>query len=196
MGFLHWVRNPPPVSAMPSRCSATPIWMSHRPTAGLSPATQQIIEIALALAIGCRVLVLDEPTCSLTRKDVQAMFEMIRRLKAQGHAIVYISHFLEEVRAIADSFTVLRDGKTVGGGDAPSTPPDKMVELMVGRSVDTSIPAPPAPPAKSSSKSPNSPASPSPPALPSSSAAAKSSASPASSAPAAPNSSAPSSTKW
>ena len=89
-----------------------------RPTAGLSPATQQIIEIARALAIGCRVLVLDEPTSSLTQQDVQAMFAMIRRLKAQGHAIVYISHFLEEVRTIADRFTVLRDGKTVGGGCA------------------------------------------------------------------------------
>ena len=81
------------------------------------------------------MLVLDEPTSSLTRQDVQAMFEMIRRLKKQGHAIVYISHFLEEVRTIADRFTVLRDGKTVGGGEAPTTSADKMVELMVGRSV-------------------------------------------------------------
>jgi len=111
-----------------------------RPTAGLSPATQQIIEIARALAIGCRVLVLDEPTSSLTQQDVQAMFAMIRRLKAQGHAIVYISHFLEEVRTIADRFTVLRDGKTVGGGAAPTTPPEKMVELMVGRSVEQLYP--------------------------------------------------------
>jgi ribose transport system ATP-binding protein len=115
----------------------------NRPTAGLSPATQQIIEIARALAIGCRVLVLDEPTSSLTQQDVQAMFQMIRRLKAQGHAIVYISHFLEEVRTIADRFTVLRDGKTVGGGEAPTTSPDKMVELMVGRSVDHLYPRSP-----------------------------------------------------
>jgi ribose transport system ATP-binding protein len=107
-----------------------------RPVAGLSPATQQVIEIARALAIGCRVLVLDEPTSSLTRKDVAALFDLIRRLKAQGHAIVYISHFLEEVRTICDRFTILRDGKTVGGGDAPTTPPEKMVEMMVGRSVD------------------------------------------------------------
>jgi ribose transport system ATP-binding protein len=115
----------------------------NRPTAGLSPATQQVIEIARALAIGCRVLVLDEPTSSLTRQDVEAMFGMIRRLKAQGHAIVYISHFLEEVRTICDRFTVLRDGKTVGGGDAPSTPADRMAELMVGRSVDHLYPRSP-----------------------------------------------------
>jgi ribose transport system ATP-binding protein len=106
------------------------------PVSAFSPSTQQVIEIARALAIGCRVLVLDEPTSSLTRKDVQAMFELIRRLKSQGHAIVYISHFLEEVRTICDRFTILRDGKTCGGGDAPTTPPEKMVEMMVGRSVD------------------------------------------------------------
>jgi ribose transport system ATP-binding protein len=112
----------------------------NRQVFGLSPATQQIIEIGRALAIGCKVLVLDEPTSSLTRKDVQAMFELIRRLKAQGHAIVYISHFLEEVRTICDNFTILRDGKTCGGGDAPSTPPEKMVEMMVGRTVEQLYP--------------------------------------------------------
>jgi len=111
-----------------------------RPVLGLSPATQQVIEIARALAIGCRVLVLDEPTSSLTRKDVQAMFGLIRRLKEKGHAIVYISHFLEEVRTICDNFTILRDGKTCGGGDAPSTPPNKIVEMMVGRSVEQLYP--------------------------------------------------------
>jgi ribose transport system ATP-binding protein len=112
----------------------------NRPVAGLSPAVQQVIEIARALAIGCKVLVLDEPTSSLTRSDVQSMFDLIRRLKAQGHAIVYISHFLEEVRTIADKFTILRDGKTCGGGEAPTTPANKMVEMMVGRSVEQLYP--------------------------------------------------------
>jgi ribose transport system ATP-binding protein len=141
-GFLRW-------GQMKRRAREALASLGHphldvtRPTAGLSPATQQIIEIARALAIGCRVLVLDEPTSSLTQKDVQALFDVIRRLKAQGHAIVYISHFLEEVRTIADRFTVLRDGKTVGSGDAPTTPPEKMVELMVGRSVDHLYPRSP-----------------------------------------------------
>ncbi len=114
-----------------------------RPVAGLSPATQQVIEIARALAIGCRVLVLDEPTSSLTRKDVHALFDLIRRLKAQGRAIIYISHFLEEVRTICDRFSILRDGKTVATGDAPATPPEKMVEFMVGRTVDNLYPRSP-----------------------------------------------------
>ncbi|HVS72067.1 MAG TPA: sugar ABC transporter ATP-binding protein [Phycisphaerae bacterium] len=139
LGFLHW-------GEMKKRAREALGALGHghlnptRPVAGLSPATQQIIEIARALAIGCRVLVLDEPTSSLTRTDVAAMFDVIQRLKAQGKAIVYISHFLEEVRTIADRFTVLRDGKTVGSGDAPSTPPEKMVELMVGRSVEQLYP--------------------------------------------------------
>jgi ribose transport system ATP-binding protein len=114
-----------------------------RPVQGLSLATQQVIEIARALAIGCRVLVLDEPTSSLTQKDVRAMFDLIRRLKAQGQAIVYISHFLEEVRAVCDRFTILRDGRTCGGGEAPTTPAEKMAEMMVGRAVGELYPRSP-----------------------------------------------------
>ena len=84
---------------------------------------QQLVEIARALAVGCRVLVLDEPTSSLGRADVERLFALLRRLKAQGHAIVYISHFLEEVKAITDRFTVLRDGRNAGGGaTADATP--------------------------------------------------------------------------
>ena len=82
----------------------------------LSVAAQQLVEIARALAVGCRVLVLDEPTSSLGRADVEHLFALLRRLKAQGHAIVYISHFIEEVKAITDRFVVLRDGRNAGGG--------------------------------------------------------------------------------
>ncbi len=68
------------------------------------------------------------------------MFQVVRRLKASGHAIIYISHFLEEVRAICDRFTILRDGKTCGEGDAAATLPAKMVEMMVGREVNDLYP--------------------------------------------------------
>jgi ribose transport system ATP-binding protein len=78
----------------------------------LSPAAQQLVEIARALGSGCRVLVLDEPTSSLSRDDVRRLFELIGRLKRQGLAIVYISHFIEEVKAVSDRFVVLRDGGT------------------------------------------------------------------------------------
>lgn len=106
----------------------------------LSVGGQQLVEIARAMAIGCRVLVFDEPTSSLTQQDVQRLFVLIRRLKAEGHTIIYISHFIEEVREIADEVVVLRDGKTVGGGLIKSTSSDDLVKLMVGRQVDELYP--------------------------------------------------------
>jgi ribose transport system ATP-binding protein len=110
------------------------------PAGKLAIAEQQLVEIARAVAIGCRVLVLDEPTSSLTREDVNRLFDLVRRLKSQGLAIVYISHFLEEVQAVCDRFTVLRDGRSVGGGIPAQTPVEKIVAMMVGRSVDDLYP--------------------------------------------------------
>jgi ribose transport system ATP-binding protein len=98
----------------------------------LSVATQQLVEIARALAVGCRVLVLDEPTSSLGREDVRHLFALLARLKTQGHAIVYISHFIEEVKAITDRFVVLRDGRNAGGGITADATNDAIVSLMVG----------------------------------------------------------------
>ena len=98
----------------------------------LSVAAQQLVEIARALAVGCRVLVLDEPTSSLGSDDVQHLFALLRRLKEQGHAIVYISHFIEEVKSITDRFVVLRDGRNAGGGVTAGATRDAIVSLMVG----------------------------------------------------------------
>ncbi len=109
----------------------------------LSVAAQQIVEIARAIAVGSRVLVLDEPTSSLGRADVEHLFELLRHLKAQGHAIVYISHFIEEVKAVADRFIVLRDGRNAGGGDTASATHDDIVALMVGQSVSNLFPRSP-----------------------------------------------------
>ncbi len=109
--------------------------------AGTLPlALQQVIEIARALATGCSVLVLDEPTSSLSREDVDRLFGMIRRLKAGDTSVVYISHFLEEVQEISDRFTVLRDGRTVGGGMTGGTGTSEIVRLMIGRSIDQLYP--------------------------------------------------------
>jgi len=105
---------------------------SDAPAASLSVAAQQIVEIARALAIGSRVLVLDEPKSSLGREDVAKLFALLRRLKTQGHAIVYISHFIEEVKEITDRFVVLRDGRNVGGGLTNAATNDAIVSLMVG----------------------------------------------------------------
>jgi ribose transport system ATP-binding protein len=109
----------------------------------LSVAAQQLVEIARALAVGCRVLVLDEPTSSLGHADVRRLFDLLRRLKAQGHAIVYISHFIEEVKDVADRFVVLRDGRNAGGGPTPDATHAQIVELMVGARVDDLFPRTP-----------------------------------------------------
>ena len=112
----------------------------HISVGDLSVAEQQLVEIARAVASDCRVLVLDEPTSSLTKSDIVRLFDLVRRLKAQGHAIVYISHFLEEVKEISDRFTVLRDGKSVGGGATAGATSDQIIALMVGRQVEDLYP--------------------------------------------------------
>ena len=82
----------------------------------LSIAQRQMVEIARAVALESRVLVLDEPTSSLARRDIERLFALIRRLRERGIAVIYISHFLEEICEISDRFAVLRDGQSVGGG--------------------------------------------------------------------------------
>ncbi len=103
--------------------------------AQLPLATRQLVEIARAVAIGCRVLVLDEPTSSLATEDIQGLFVLVRRLKKQGHAIIFISHFLEEVKEISDRFIVLRDGKSVGAGETAAASTQEIIARMVGREV-------------------------------------------------------------
>jgi ribose transport system ATP-binding protein len=105
----------------------------------LSVADQQLVEIARGIAVGCRVLVLDEPTSTLGRRDVERLFALVRRLKANGHSIVYISHFIEEVRDVCDRIVVLRDGRVAGGGPATMAA-DDIVRLMVGRDVTDLFP--------------------------------------------------------
>ncbi len=110
------------------------------PAGRLPPARRQIVEIARALAVGGRILVFDEPTSSLAREDAERLFTVIQALRSRGYAIVYISHVLEEVRRLADRFTVLRDGRVAGLGPMSGTPSGELVRLMVGRSVDQLYP--------------------------------------------------------
>jgi ribose transport system ATP-binding protein len=106
----------------------------------LSTPLQQVVEIARAIAVGCRVLVLDEPTSSLGRDDARRLFRTLARLRDQGHAIVYISHFLEEITAIADRFVVLRDGRNAGEGPARGASHDSIVGMMIGGSTRALFP--------------------------------------------------------
>jgi ribose transport system ATP-binding protein len=108
--------------------------------ADLSPAGQQLVEIARALATGACVLVFDEPTSSLSHADVRKLFDLIAHLKRQGLAIVYISHFIEEVKAVSDRFVVLRDGRNAGEGVTPQARAGEIVNLMVGRTLQDLYP--------------------------------------------------------
>jgi ribose transport system ATP-binding protein len=112
-------------------------------TGSLTIAQQQIVEIARALAIGCRVLVLDEPTSSISHRDAEQLFVLIDRLRGQGLAIVYISHFIEECKRVAQRYTVLRDGRTVGGGAMSDATPAQIVDLMVGQKIGQLYPRSP-----------------------------------------------------
>ena len=103
-------------------------------------AAQQVVEICRAVAARARIVLMDEPTSSLQRDDVEHLFALVRRLRGEGIGIIYISHFLEEVRAIADVFTVLRDGRSVAEGPIDSATNEELVAHMVGRSVDQLFP--------------------------------------------------------
>ncbi|HUG42742.1 MAG TPA: sugar ABC transporter ATP-binding protein [Acidobacteriota bacterium] len=110
------------------------------PVRRLQPAEQQLVEVARALVVGARLLVLDEPTSSLSQSDVQKLFRMIRSLRDRGHSIVYISHFLEEVQQVCDQYTVLRDGKLVESGRVRDVTVDLLAARMVGRSLTSLYP--------------------------------------------------------
>lgn len=113
------------------------------PAGTLSVADQQVVEIARALAIDARVIVFDEPTSSLTQHDVESLFQTIDKLKRSGIAIIYISHFLEEIRRIADRYCVLRDGAVAGSGSLAGVSEREIVSLMVGRAVEDLFPSVP-----------------------------------------------------
>ena len=115
----------------------------ERRVAELGPADRQMVEIARALAADARLLVLDEPTSSLTRPDVIALFGRLRALAARGVAVVYVSHVLEEVFALCSRFTVLRDGRSVASGDLAGSSPAALAAAMVGREVAALYPRSP-----------------------------------------------------
>ena len=106
----------------------------------LSVAEQQMVEVAKALSLDARVLIMDEPTSALTAQEINELFAAIRRLKARGVAIVYISHRMEELFAIGDRVTVLRDGRHVGTRAIGETTMGELVRLMVGRDLKDQFP--------------------------------------------------------
>ena len=106
----------------------------------LRPAAQQIVSIARALSGHVRLLIMDEPSAILDEGEIKTLFEVVRRLTAEGVGVVYISHRLDEIRRIGDRVTVLADGRTTATGLPATTPTDELVEFMVGRKVDQLYP--------------------------------------------------------
>jgi ABC-type sugar transport system ATPase subunit len=106
------------------------------PVRRLRPDQQQMVEIARALSIDARILVLDEPTSSLTDDEVASLFALVRNLRTEGVAIIFVSHRLKEVFDLADRVTVLRDGRTVHESTAAELDRPTLIRLMVGRSLE------------------------------------------------------------
>ena len=112
----------------------------ERPVRGLSIADQQIVEIAKALSFDARVLIMDEPTAALSGPEVERLFTVVRALREEGAAILFISHRLDEVFAICDTVTVMRDGAVVHDAPIAAMTPDEMVRRMVGRELSALYP--------------------------------------------------------
>ena len=115
------------------------------PVRELSVAEQQLVEIARALSMRAKLIVMDEPTSALSETEVANLFEIVRRLKAEGVSVIFVTHRLEEVFRICDRYTVLRDGRYVGAGAVTETNVDRIIRLMVGRDVDLLYGARPSP---------------------------------------------------
>jgi len=109
----------------------------------LTIAKQQMVEIAKALSFRSRILIMDEPTAALNDVEIEELFIIIRRLKAEGVGIVYISHKMDELKRIADRVTVMRDGETVGTVSAADTPVSRIIAMMVGRALSDEAAAQP-----------------------------------------------------
>jgi ribose transport system ATP-binding protein len=106
----------------------------------LSVAEMQMVEIAKALSVNARILIMDEPTSALTQEEIKKLFAQMRKLKDQGVAIVFISHRLEEIKEISDRITVLRDGRKIATVAVGEVTEEEIAEMMVGREVKTLFP--------------------------------------------------------
>ena len=106
----------------------------------LSVSQMQSVEIAKAVSVNARIIIMDEPTSSLTEKEVNVLFNIIERLKAKGCSIIYISHKMEEILKISDEVTIMRDGTYVGTWDAKELTTDLIIQKMVGRALTNRFP--------------------------------------------------------
>ncbi len=133
-GFVSWPRMRAATRALLGRLGLSIDPM--RAVATLSVAEQQMVEIARALSIDSRLIIMDEPTSALTDQEVDRLVRIVGDLRARGLSVLFVTHRLEEVRRLCDRVTVLRDGRRVGGGAVSALALDDIIRLMVGRSGD------------------------------------------------------------
>jgi len=134
-GFVHWRTMAERTRAITGR-----LGLDLDPRAlvrDLSVAEQQMVEIARALSMESRLIVMDEPSSALSSTEVEKLFRIISDLRAHGLGIIFVTHRLDEVKRICDRFTVLRDGRRVGAGTVAETSVAEIIRLMVGRAVDS-----------------------------------------------------------
>lgn len=112
----------------------------RRKVGELNVGNRQRVEIAKALSLDAKILIMDEPTAALTEADVERLFEIVRLLRARGVSIIYISHRLQEVFELADRVTVLRDGEYIATQPVSETTEDQLISMMVGRTIDNLFP--------------------------------------------------------
>lgn len=137
-GFINWSRM-----AAEAKIYLQQLGMDINPdrlVGELSVGQQQMVEIAKALSMQAKILVLDEPTAALTKREIEKLFQLIANLKNQGVGMIYISHRMEEIFQISDRITVLRDGRYIGTRDTSDTTMDELVQMMVGREIKERFP--------------------------------------------------------
>jgi rhamnose transport system ATP-binding protein len=137
-GLIDWARMRREAAALLDRIGAR-IAPEMR-LRDLGVASRHLVAIARALSVEARIVIMDEPTASLSHKEIAELYELIERLKADGKAILFISHKFDEIFRIADRYCVFRDGEHVGSGFIGETNQNELVRLMVGRSVDQIFP--------------------------------------------------------
>src|SRR5205823_3049082 len=111
-----------------------------QPISRLSTGQEQLVQIAAALGTGAQVIIMDEPTSSLSVRESEHLFELLGKLKQRGITVIYVSHRMEEIFRLCDSVTVLRDGRHIATEKTAETDPDRVIHQMIGREVVTHTP--------------------------------------------------------
>jgi rhamnose transport system ATP-binding protein len=137
-GLIDWVRMNEDAGTMLARVGAEIDPRARLRELGI--ANKHLVAVARALSIDARIVIMDEPTAALSHKEIGELYELVEKLKADGKAILFISHKFDEIFRIADRYTVFRDGQLVGEGSIADVTEDELVTMMVGRSIDAIFP--------------------------------------------------------